>query len=280
MVMPRPRQDDRWRVVARRLRLLLVLVAAGEPLDSQELMREAGYEASQARRPGQSEAQRLASRKRLLTGDLRLFRERGLVRTRKHLDRRRTTSGVEYVKARNQKPGHMVLNREQHQVLASLRRDLRGDARVRALPTGDPAGALEVERVLLLIRLIEEFEDVPVDDLAVYLGCSRSDLQTWADAVMDVYETKAPYGTIGFEYLDGTDHLARLMLNHDGDTLRHTGLYLAGLFPYSKEEVGERLALIAQAQKQLPDTDDRVAALPEIEKKLRGWRQQLRRQRD
>ena len=71
MDMPRPRHDDRWRVVARRLRLLLVLVATPGNLSTRRSScRQAGYEASQTRRPGQSEAQRLASRKRLLTDDL------------------------------------------------------------------------------------------------------------------------------------------------------------------------------------------------------------------
>ena len=120
------------------------------------------------------------------------------MRTRKHLDRHRTTSGVEYVQARNHKPGYMVLNRGSSTgCLRSLRRELRRDAPVRALPTGDPADALEVEWVLLLIRLIEELEDVSLDELDAYLGQSRRSLQTWVDAVRDVYEERAPYGTIG-----------------------------------------------------------------------------------
>jgi hypothetical protein len=215
----------------------------------------------------------------MLGYDLRRFRDRGLVRTGIHLDRHLTTSGIEYVKARNLKPGYMMLTRKQHRVLASLRREFRGDTPVKALPTGNPEGAIEVEWVLLLIRLIEELEDASIEELVNFLGCTDRQIESWSEAVLVAYD--APHESIDGVWPDmaGEPRLARLKLIHGGDTLRRAGLDLAGLFPYSMEEVNERLDLIRLARGELPSTDDRMASLPDIVEKLQGWRRHLAHQR-
>lgn len=234
------------------------------------------------RAAGYPDAENGASAKRLLTADLRLLKDRGLVTSAEYVDDH-GTSGVQFVKERNVKSAHLQLTRAEHALLVHLRRTYKPNEMVAALPTGESDGATEAERLFQIIRLLEEHDrEMPFEELRAYLGCSTEDLDRWLEWVSEVYTDFSGGPGLECVYLDSEDDapgrksgavLVRPSRATGNGTLRHTGLDLLGLFPYSLPEAAERLDLVDRALADAAGGRDaeRREALETISYKLSEW---------
>jgi len=243
--------------------MLIKLVRAGSVgVASRSLLQEF-YEASAT----------VESARRLMGQDLLMLRQRGLVTTRPGIDR------VTFVGVRNRKPPQWVLSREEHGAIFEARLRLRADAQV-PYPVGE-AGPLD--RIFLLVRILEESGGVLDRAEAQRLtGWTWRQFQAAAAAVKEIFHAQSVFH-VELEPLDDesdSDETAKVITGitlkreHDSD-LRGTGTETLGVFPYSVQEVEERIELIQEALGALDGED--VVLLESALQKLRHWQQDLAR---
>jgi len=238
--------------------MLVRLVRAGE----------AGLSSGVLRREFYALAATDESAERLLRGDLRLLRERGLVRTRAGTDL------ITYVGPNGRKPPQWVLTRDEHKAIFDARKRLRTDIRL-PYPTAreDP-----LERVFLLVRILEEAGGV-LDrrDAEQWTGWSWRQFQATAIVVKEVFDAEDVFHVEleqGDDYTDEPPVTCISLKRERAGDLRGTGTEILGVFPYSAAEVQERLDIIDEALGTAGPDD--TACLESARHKLLGWRDRLR----
>lgn len=224
-----------------------------------------------------------AHAERTLRNDKRALRDRGLVVTNVSIEREPYLKGCQRAPLLEKAPEwHLTL--EEHDALQAVREDLRR----RALPVG-PTGATttrrgnRVDEALRIVRLLEEHEDlVEVELVAACFGVGVQQARRWLSELADGFDpVELEYGRDDDEV--SAEDITGARLRRTSADWRHplagTGSDLLGLFPYSRTEVDERLALLDEygdavergqvAQPVAGDVLNRVAW------KLTAWRDHL-----
>lgn len=230
-----------------------------------------------------------ADAKRTLNLDKAALRARGLIQTgRPHPGEahRRGTRRAPYL----EKAASLWLTPEEHALLREVRAARLSRSRLPVGPTCSPPRPMgrtnaSVDEAFRLLRLLEEYGgEVGVAVVADCFGVGEARARNWlvqmADGFDDFDVLEVLYeddGVAGFEDdVDGPDPVvSAVALRLHGRALAETGTALLGLFAYSRPEVEERLALIAE-HRRVEDLDAGVAErLKEIEWKLTRWAEQL-----
>ncbi|WP_156411464.1 hypothetical protein [Nocardioides sp. Soil805] len=225
-----------------------------------------------------------AHAERTLRNDKRALRDRGLVVTNVPLEREQYLKGIKRAPLLEKAPEwHLTL--EEHNALRAVREDLRR----RSVPVGPTETKApsrrgnRVDEALRIVRLLEEHEDlVEVEVVAACFGVGVQQARRWLSELADGFDP------VGLEYGRDADDVAAQDIT--GARLRRTsadwqqplagtGSDLLGLFPYSRTEVEERLALLeeygdAVERGQVAQPVSR-AVLDRVAWKLTAWRDHL-----